>query len=70
MQLFPNYHEWRTAITERCGLTLTGDYCTERCAALNDLSITSTKSFVDAYGEDYRDQVVQWFEKARTEATQ
>lgn len=61
---FESYAEWHDAITGRCGLSLTPDYCQERIRALGDSRDASTKAFLDLYGEAYRDRVVSWFEKA------
>lgn len=66
--LFLNYEEWRDAITGRCGLDLTRAYCEERIEALADLTIPSTKSFLDSYGADYLAAVSSWFQRARREA--
>jgi len=67
MSLFTNYNEWRTTMIERAGLTLDRDYCEERIAALQDESIPQTRSFLDAYGPNYRDQVLAWFQQALSE---
>jgi hypothetical protein len=69
MQIFNSYHEWHSAITGPCGLTLTKGYCEERIAALMDESAPSTKPFIDTYGSDYRDQVVIWFRQALAHPT-
>jgi len=61
---FESYPEWHNAITVRCGITLTKDYCQTRIAALKDPSEPSTKAFIDTYGTQYRDTVVSWFEQA------
>jgi hypothetical protein len=64
MSLFTSFEQWRAAITGPCGLTLAKDYCETRIAALNNPSDSSTKAFIDAYGEPYRDTVVAWFTQA------
>jgi len=69
MHVFTNFTEWREAITLRCGLTLSLDYCVERLAALRDDSVPSTRNFVRDYGENYRSLVISWFEQARSEAS-
>ena len=68
MPVFSDFNEWRQAITVRCGLTLSRDYCAERIAALRDDAVTSTQNFIATYGESYRDLVISWFEQARMEA--
>lgn len=69
MHIFATYQEWRAAITGPCGLTLTKDYCETRIKALNDPAEPSTKSFTEAYGDDYRQLVISWFEQAAHQAT-
>ena len=70
MHLFSNYNEWRSAITGRCGLTLSRAYCRERLAALADPEVPSTKAFLEAYGKSYSNQVCQWFKQAENEASE
>ena len=69
MHVFSDFCEWRKAITLRCGLTLSRDYCAERIAALRDDTIPTTRSFVGTYGESYRSLVISWFEQAHNEAS-
>ncbi len=64
MQVFASYDEWHSAITGRCGLTLSKEYCEERIAALTDEKAPGTKPFIETYGADYRDQVIAWFRQA------
>lgn len=68
MNLFTTYHEWRAAITGPCGLTLDRSYCEQRIAALIDAKAPGTQPFIDTYGTDYRDQVIEWFRQALHEA--
>ncbi len=64
---FRSYNEWHAAITGPCGITLDRDYCEKRIAALQDPKAPGTKSFLDTYGTEYRDQVVNWFRQALSE---
>jgi hypothetical protein len=66
--VFTSYHQWKTTMTEHAKLTLDQDYCEKRIAALQDESLPQTKSFIDAYGSKYRDQVIAWFRKALSES--
>jgi len=68
MHTFNDFHEWREAITVRCGLALSHEYCTERIAALKDEAVPSTRIFIKEYGDGYRQAVVSWFEQARQQA--
>lgn len=61
---FETYEEWHEAITQRCGIVLTKDYCQERLRALGDLQDPATKAFHAFYGEAYLNQVVSWFRRA------
>ena len=70
MHTFPNYYEWRNTITGPCGLTLSRSYCGERIAALGDPKNAATRSFLEAYGETYLNQVRGWFSQAEVEATE
>jgi hypothetical protein len=69
MHTFTDFEEWHRAITLRCGLTLSHDYCAERITALQDEAVPSTRNFIDTYGETYRQTVISWFETARRQAT-
>ena len=69
MHTFSDFEEWRRAITLRCGLTLSHDYCSERITALKDQSVPSTRNFIECYGESYRETVISWFELARQQAS-
>jgi len=68
MDYFEDYREWHDAITGRCGLELTSDYCRERIAALRESRDESSRAFVKLYGTAYRDRVASWFERALAEA--
>lgn len=61
---FASYEEWRDAITNRCGIKLTPEYCAERVRALQDSANSSTKDFVKLFGPSYRDKVISWFKRA------
>lgn len=64
---FQSYSEWREALTVRCGIHLTGAYARERIAALKNDRDPATVDFVRCYGEDYRNQVMAWFQRAERE---
>lgn len=68
MNTFVTYHEWRVAITGPCGLTLDRAYCEQRIDALQDPKAHGTQPFIEAYGTEYRDQVIEWFRQALHEA--
>lgn len=60
---FQDYSEWRAAFGQRCNIQLTPEYAKIRLEALNDRSVPSTAEFVQKYGEEYLQQVIQWFER-------
>lgn len=64
----PNYEAWREFIIGQCEISLTEAYCHERIEKLSDVSIPATKSFLQKYGDDYRMEVISWFEKANASA--
>jgi len=63
---FPtNFHEWRHCIEVKCGIPLTASFILQRIEALSDLNNITTKEFTRLYGEDYRVQVIQWYQQAQ-----
>lgn len=44
MDYFEDYNEWREAITIRCGISHTADYCRERIDALRHAGGESTRA--------------------------
>jgi len=67
MSLYQNYQEWREDITTKGGFTLDRAYCEERIAALQNDEEPSTRSFLDAYGDKNRQQIIAWFQQALSE---
>ena len=66
---FPRtYDQWRHCITVDCGIDLTASFIEARLKALGDPADAGTARFVELYGESYLDDVVQWFERARSDA--
>ncbi|MEM7698199.1 MAG: hypothetical protein AAF236_07330 [Verrucomicrobiota bacterium] len=65
---FLSYEEWREAITNRCGIKLTSDYCAGRVEALQNTRDSYTSQFIKLFGSPYRDKVVAWFKRAGEEA--
>lgn len=68
MSKFNDYQEWREAITTLGGFTLDQEYCEQRINALKDDTDKGTQSFIEVFGEEYREQVINWFQQALTEA--
>ncbi|MEM8925335.1 MAG: hypothetical protein AAGD35_17670 [Actinomycetota bacterium] len=64
---FPQtFDEWRRCITVDCGIDLTPAFITMRLTALQDRSDAHTAQFAETYGDDYLQQVIEWFELARS----
>ncbi|MDP2571358.1 hypothetical protein Q8W40_04120 [Vibrio penaeicida] len=63
-----NFAEWRHCITVECGISLTPSYIEKRIQALQSEKDEHTRQFVRLYGEQYKQQVVTWFERAKAEA--
>lgn len=63
-----NFAEWRHCITVECGISLTPSYIEKRIQALQSEKDEHTRQFVRLYGEQYKQQVVAWFERAKAEA--
>ncbi len=61
------YEEWRSCITEKCGIPLTPDYIAERLRALRDPNDKMTVRFRELYGESQLAQTIAWFERAQRE---
>jgi len=61
---FQSFNEWREAITIRCNIKLTKEYVHSRINALQDSSDKTTQEFKAQYGEDYLNQVIDWFKQA------
>ena len=63
---FPKtYEEWRHCITVECGLELTPEYISERISALQNDGDYHTQRFVELYGQQHLQQVLDWFIQAQ-----
>lgn len=68
-ELFPtDYTSWRYCIEVKCGMTFTPDFLQKRIAVLDDPNNEETRRFAKLYGEPYRAQVLEWFQRAAAEA--
>lgn len=64
--MFPRtFEEWQHCITVKCRIPLTADYISKRIAALTDTKSYETEKFTALYGDDYRQQVLGWFQQAQ-----
>lgn len=66
--LFPGtYDEWRECITVRCRIPLTLSFVQSRVEALDDPTHPQTAEFVERYGAEYHQQILEWFRIAERE---
>lgn len=61
------YAEWRHCITVSCGIRLTRTYAEQRLDAMRDLNDAQTRRFIELYGREHHERVVNWFYKAHME---
>jgi hypothetical protein len=61
------YEEWKHCITVLCGIPLTPAYIEERLRSLRDPRDMMTARFRELYGQRHLDQIIAWFERAKTE---
>ncbi len=59
-----NYNEWRYCITVKCGLDLSPEFIEERIRQLTDVVDLETARFIELYGDNYRQLVLEWFGRA------
>lgn len=57
-----SFEEWQHCITVKCGIALTESYCRKRIEALENTKAYETEKFTALYGDDYRQQVLGWFQ--------
>ena len=60
------YQEWKNCIEVECGLRLTLNFVQARIASFINTTDTGTKKFIELYGMDYYNQVINWFRQAET----
>ena len=61
------YNDWKHCITVKCGIPLTAGYVTQRITALNNARDHHTQKFRETWGDEYLNQVIGWFETAKSE---
>ena len=60
-----NYEAWHHCIRVDCGVDLTADYIQERIKSLQNEKDFRTQQFVTLYGNQYRQTVLSWFQRAQ-----
>lgn len=60
-----SYDEWYHCITVECGLSLTSSFIKERILAMQNTDDFRTQQFVEIYGSEYHQQVLNWFQQAQ-----
>jgi len=61
------YEDWKHCITVSCGIPLTLDYVEKRIDELKDPNDFGTQKFKKTWGDEHREQIISWFEKAKAE---
>lgn len=56
------FEQWRSCIVNDCKINLTADFARERLLVLQNTENTKTRKFVQLYGEQHFQNVIQWFE--------
>jgi hypothetical protein len=59
-----NFIDWKHCIEVSCGITLTAAFASKRITELGDDKNHHTIEFVKLYGDAYRKQVINWFERS------
>ena len=68
-ELFPSdYESWRYCIEVKCGLNLTPEFIQKRITVFSDANHEESQRFADVYGDPWREQVLNWYQRAATEA--
>jgi hypothetical protein len=63
-----DYAAWHHCITVACGIKLTTAFITARIQALEDKDDSSTQSFIQFYGGQHYQNVLNWFQQAKQTA--
>ncbi len=67
MDLPQNYADWKVCITQKCKITLTHLYVSERIQVLGSKDLPETQKFRALYGEAYLQSVLGCFKQAAVE---
>lgn len=61
------YQDWRYCIQVKCGIPLSEDFVQKRIVVLSDTVCDSTRKFVREWGDEHRQRVLAWFQRAAAE---
>ena len=68
-EVFPSdYSSWRYCIEVKCGIALSPEYLANRIAILGDSTHQESIRFARLYGEDWRQQILTWFQRAAADS--
>ena len=67
MYLPKDFAEWRNCIEVLCRTPLTESFVGKRITELGSLDNKLDQKFVELYGEEHREQVLQWYQKVQDE---
>ncbi|MEM8551859.1 MAG: hypothetical protein AAGF45_05715 [Pseudomonadota bacterium] len=61
------YEDWLHCIVELCKIQPTPEYVASRLKELRDEHHSTTRKFVESWGDGHRLQVIAWFERLQGE---
>jgi hypothetical protein len=64
------YEEWKFCIIEKCGISLTFEYIEERLSVLSNEQNKERNKFIELYGQEHLNNVIDWFKIALNETKQ
>ncbi len=62
-----NYNEWKNCIINDCKIQLTKEYCIERIKVYTNNQNVETLKFIDLYGIQHTENIINWFKQALNE---
>lgn len=57
------FEEWYDCITRRCAIQMTKEFAKERLGVYMDSSHYETKKFIQLYGEQHLENVINWYKR-------
>lgn len=62
-----SYESWKKCITISCGISLTTQYINNRLVELSNKDNKFTQRFIELYGDEHYQHVLEWFDRSREE---
>ncbi len=60
------FDQWKNCIVNDCKITLTKDFARQRLAILRNKQNSETNKFIQTYGEQHLQNIIQWFQQVIT----